>query len=391
MDDLKFSNKRLNFSRLSHYKFQSSLFATQGDYYSAFVYEQKHDSLKNFIQRSRIPEKNIEEFQLINTRTKNLEIALLQTKLENEELQSQLLTWSIVALSVLIGIMVLLFWQRSSMLKKVKEHNQVIRQVQSEVVQKNKEVLLQKKKLEAANAYKDKLFSIISHDLRSPLVALKEFMSMMEQGEFSKDEVYDLLPHISKNINSLYSNSEQLLSWSRNKIKGIEVRAEVFPIVKVIQESIGMMDGLAKNKNVTFETEVSPSHLSVYADLTHLNVVLRNLIGNAVKFSFPNGVVTINVFGSGNEEFTHIQVIDKGSGMTEDQLYKLRNNLPFESEEGTNKETGTGLGLSISQQFLSANKGELKVESERGKGTTVEIILPSMNIPDKRESENFLN
>lgn len=225
----------------------------------------------------------------------------------------------------------------------------------------------------ALNLLKDKLFSIIAHDLRSPFATLIEILNLLKTGNLTDDEFKNFVPMISENVEYTGGLLENLLQWSKSHIKGESINPQSFDAYELIESKVKMFRKSATDKSITLVNETKPG-LFVFADKDMVSLILRNLVSNAVKFCNTND--RISIVSSVDEHFTTISVIDTGVGMSKESLEKLFKADVF-STRGTHNEYGTGLGLMLCKEFAEKNGGSLFVESELGKGSTFSFTLKS--------------
>ena len=230
------------------------------------------------------------------------------------------------------------------------------------------------KSLEESNATKDKLFSIISHDLRSPFEPLLGMSMLLKDNveELSKDEIEEYSLRINSSLKKLYELVENLLQWSAVSSNRIEIIKEEFNITRLVEENLELHKLKAKQKNIDLIKNFTKDY-EVFADANMINTVLRNLISNAVKFSDPGGTVTISAEEEGTS--VRITVSDEGIGIKEEDLRHIFS-VGKVLKEGTSHEKGTGLGLALSREFIILNQGQLKVESKFGVGSDFSFTLP---------------
>jgi signal transduction histidine kinase len=234
------------------------------------------------------------------------------------------------------------------------------------------ETELQREKLAKLDQLKTRIFSIISHDLRGPLVNLTEVLKMLAENELSDEEFKYLTPNIKKDINYTVNLLENLLHWSRSQIAGKGEKNEFINFTTLAKGEIRRQQTAADQKGVALKLELKPS-ISVFADYTMLQIVLRNLISNAIKFC--NMKNTVQVVAEEDEDWVIVKVIDSGVGMDGKSLERLFSNEDF-SLRGTNNERGTGLGVLICKEFMHKMNGKITVTSELGIGTQFQLWLP---------------
>ena len=242
---------------------------------------------------------------------------------------------------------------------------------------KEKEVIIKKQneELQKLNATKDKFFSIIAHDLKNPFSAIIGFSNVLLKKIKNKDieaidEYAQIINHSSKNALALLTN---LMEWSRSQTGRMEFNPTYFDIQPIVNEAVLLMKGNADQKSIAISNTVLPG-IPVNADKAMLSTVLRNLISNAIKFTQPNGEITIA--STVKEHELIISVTDNGVGISENQLDKIFQLDKIYSTLGTQKEKGTGLGLILCKEFVEKNNGKIWVESTVNKGTTFYFSLP---------------
>ncbi len=251
-----------------------------------------------------------------------------------------------------------------------------------ELIKRNKKLKQAQKKAEESevklrelNLTKDKFFSIIAHDLKSPFNSIMGFSELLlEQVRLKDYEGIDkyagIIWHSSRRAMSLLTN---LLEWVRTQTGKIEFNPEFFELVNYIKENVVFYDDIAVQKSITINMDI-PHKLIVFADKQMINTVMRNLISNAIKFTREGGEVIISTRKTPKE--TIVSVRDNGLGIAPDRMEKLFRIDTNVSTPGTNKEKGTGLGLILCKEFVEKHGGSIWVESEEGKGSTFSFTLP---------------
>lgn len=229
--------------------------------------------------------------------------------------------------------------------------------------------------LRELNATKDKFFSIMAHDLKSPLsiFALATDTLVKEYENLDREDLNEYLIDLKDNAQNIYGLLENLLTWSRTQRGKINFTPDIFDLRFIIDGNIQLYHTVATAKNIEIINNVT-EEIKVYSDSNLINTVLRNLINNAVKFSNTNGKITISV--DSNIKNYQVNVTDTGVGMSElvvDNLF----NLDFNTTTlGTDNEKGTGLGLIVCKEFVKLLGGEIWAVSELGKGTTFSFTIP---------------
>lgn len=255
--------------------------------------------------------------------------------------------------------------------RQVKERTAELEAQKIELKQKNAQ-------LHELNASKDKLFSIISHDLRSPFQALLGYSQLIEETieTASKDEIVSDIKRLQKTIEQLYALLENLLTWSTIQRGIIKYHLEEVELDKVVESNLELFTPKAEQKQITLKNSITKG-IIVYADSNMVNTILRNLISNALKFTPAGGIVEI-LTQSYHETDIEITVSDSGIGIKPEDISKLfRIDVQY-TNTGTDGEQGTGLGLNLCKDLVEKNGGTIWLESEVGKGTNFKFTLPKM-------------
>jgi len=251
--------------------------------------------------------------------------------------------------------------------------NQLLRE-KNEKIEEQKETLEQQAvQLLLNNRQRDKLFTIVSHDLRGPLNSLKTLMDCLREKELSEAELHELMDEFRRNIDYSSELVSNLLFWASSQLDGIVVKPVLLPVQPMVQDTLGLFSHQACQKNILLNEEMEPS-LCAFADKDMVQVILRNLISNAIKFCRLGDSLTILSRCVDGE--IEICVADTGVGLTEEALDKIRRGESFTCY-GTAKEKGTGLGILLCREFAEANGGRFWIEGEWGKGCRCYFTLPA--------------
>ncbi len=228
------------------------------------------------------------------------------------------------------------------------------------------------------NAAKDKFFSIIGHDLKSPFNSIIGFSSILMEKVKNKDikgiEGYSNL--IFNSSNKAMDLLMNLMEWSRSQTGMMELNPEHFDMVDCINKKTVLYYEIASQKSISIKN-ILPHNISVFADNDMVSTVLRNLISNAIKFTKPGGEIIVSAIEKQNEII--ISVSDNGVGISKKNIEKLFRIDQSYSTTGTNMETGTGLGLILCKEFVEKHNGKIWVESEEERGSTFYFTLPHYN------------
>jgi signal transduction histidine kinase len=239
-------------------------------------------------------------------------------------------------------------------------------------------VVSQKMQLEESNRTKDKMFSIIAHDLRSPFGAMMGFLRMIteDHSDFNDGQKREMLHITYEQSLTTYSLMENLLEWSLSQRGMIEYYPGNVNLRYVIENQLDVFKYRATKKELTVENNVMPD-ISVWVDEDMMKTIFRNLIGNAVKFTPQGGKITIN--SSLTDTKVIVQLSDTGVGMPAHIIENFLNNGKVESTRGTENESGTGLGLEIVKDFADRMQVEVSIESRNGAGTEFTLVIPLSN------------
>jgi signal transduction histidine kinase len=229
---------------------------------------------------------------------------------------------------------------------------------------------IQAKQLSKLNQQKDRIFSVIANDLRGPVINISEVLNLLEQGMISNQEFKTLSPVLRRDIIYTTEMLENLLHWSRSQLKGFGIKKEPIILRNLVAEEITYFKPIAELKNITFINDVFPNEL-VYADNIMFQIVVRNLLSNALKFSKDNSTIEISAAFQKNK-MIRLCIRDYGIGMTNKTLENIRNNNDT-GIAGTlpNEKNRACLGLVICKEFLAKNDGFLTIESVINEGTSV--------------------
>jgi two-component system sensor histidine kinase/response regulator len=225
------------------------------------------------------------------------------------------------------------------------------------------------------NKQRDKLYSIIAHDIRSPLSGILQTVDAIEQGYFdpTSEDFKEIIHHLKERTKETSTLLTSLLQWSRVKSDKFEMHPTESNVYVIVSSCIQLLNANAENKNISIHFD-SDENAIAWCDEVSIHTVIRNLISNAIKFTNSNGTIWVRTKRSDCK--LRIEIIDSGVGMAEETIKKIFEQNEHYTSTGTNNEQGTGLGLMIVKEFVEKNNGAIKVESVIGKGSTFVIELP---------------
>lgn len=254
-------------------------------------------------------------------------------------------------------------------------NDRLIFQQKNELMRQNEDLRTSGNELMAANLTRNKLFFIVSHDLRGPIANLNEMIRLMQSGIITDKEFRELLPELSRQTIITSELLENLLNWSKSNLKGDAIKPIRVCLADASDEVINLYKTQADLQQISLINQVDKSHC-VLADKDMISLVIRNLLSNAIKFSKTGGII---VFGStkniANIEFS---VTDNGKGISDANIEHVMSDEYF-STPGNRGEKGTGLGLVLCKEFIEKNGGAISISSMEGKGTRVSFTLPVGN------------
>jgi Signal transduction histidine kinase len=279
-------------------------------------------------------------------------------------------TWWFIALSVLfvIGLFIITTAWRA---KRIYQENKKLGLLLSI---KSKEIIDSKNELESLNQKKDLIFSILSHDLRSPLTTLKGFLGLLiDNDDITRDEIKKHATNIRHSVTNALDLIDNTLYWSLSQMGTITYDPASFNLSKLLEKVNGLYELTAEKKKITLDIQCD-SLLQLWGDENMIYVALRNMVSNALKFTGEGKKVMVQA--TRVEDQVRIIVQDEGIGMTEQELQRIINSDITFIKRGTSSEKGTGIGLSLCKKFIELNKGTLEIKSAENKGSVFIITLP---------------
>lgn len=232
------------------------------------------------------------------------------------------------------------------------------------------------KKLVELNQMKDKMFSIIAHDLRAPLGNINSVLHLFleQQADMDADSLRDFIEVLYKDTENTFILLENLLMWARSQ------RGDIYPepvetdISDLLSGTLEIIEISAKNKFININKSL-PENITAVIDPNMINTVIRNLVANAIKFTPREGTITLEA--EKNKENLIFTIQDSGTGMSKETIYKILHSDDFYSTHGTDNERGSGLGMKLCRQFIEAHKGVINIESEPGVGSRFTVTIPA--------------
>jgi len=268
-----------------------------------------------------------------------------------------------------------------SLYNKTLKINKELDEKAREALRNKEEIQKKNEDLNKSNATKDRFLGIIAHDLKNPISVVWGLSdALITHDELGEEERKSFLISINNSIKHTSSLLENLLNWARAQDNTIQFEPHLHNARSITEKELDFLKEQAKNKSIQITHKI-PSDLTLYADLPMFQTIIRNLVTNAIKYTFPNGQIEIKAQQVSIEKnnYTEITICDDGVGMSEEkvnQLFTIRNNS---STKGTNNEEGSGLGLLLCKEFIGIHKGILKVESEPKNGSCFKCLFPDQD------------
>jgi len=226
--------------------------------------------------------------------------------------------------------------------------------------------------LQELNDMKDKLFSIIAHDMRGPVARIPAILDIFEDEETGEEERTFLLENLRTHTQDLIEMLEKLLLWGQSLMKGTIIQQQRVAVKPSVQQDLNLKKLALAEKNINVIDNTADGQ-EVMCDPTHFDFIVRNLLTNAIKYSHNGGTITVGSDSTGKPGYVVISVKDNGVGIAPDMLPRIFN--PIRSTPGTADEKGTGIGLVLCREFAEMNGGEIWVESQEGKGATFSVAF----------------
>ena len=283
----------------------------------------------------------------------------------NLEKETQRKNQVIIVLAIAISLFLIIL----ALLRHTVKANKIIKEFNLKLEDSNG-------KLQLINSTKDKFFTIIAHDLRSPLGAILCFSNLIsDETNSSKeiDTIKEYNTYLNQSARNLFSLLENLLQWAKSQLGSIKYQAFDFDLSEVIKDNIEIQKLKAKEKSIKIVSNLE-ANTSVYADINMINTVIRNLLSNALKFSHPDTEIIISA--KVDSDLIQLSIRDQGLGISMENQKKLFNIDSNVSTVGTNDETGTGLGLILCKEFVETNGGNIWVDSMVNRGSIFTFSLP---------------
>ena len=358
--------------KLENYQIQKDIDSTRGNFEQAFLWQSRYFRLKQDIEEKQLVEQSqlsINGENQISDEESSTSIDNNTVREDSKSIKRQRLYLYLLGAALLIALIVLII-SYGNQLKQKKESASLKEDLKA-LKKTNNELLASVEELEEKNTVKDRLFSIVSHDLKDSISSIKAFIDLLREDSLTREEFYDLIPELSENANNASLLLFNLLNWSKSQLQNLEPKPELFNIQDVFRDKIQLIQQRVEDKRIAIIDESQRDF--GYADKSMVEIVIQNLLTNAVKFSRVGDIITIS--NKDKDGKALITVEDTGVGISEENLAKLFQKNSF-TTIGTKNEKGTGLGLTICKELVELNNGKIWVESTPKVGTKFFVELP---------------
>jgi signal transduction histidine kinase len=344
--------------------------AALNDYKDAYneqvIYKRLNDSLFNSDKDKEINSLHLKQQRVDNHRLQSE----LTAKEQELTLRKRLVFFrNLIAIATVIFIIFIILSNRQKTVL-----NKVLKKQNEDISNQKEEISQQKEILDQLNNTKNQLFSVISHDLRSPFAAIMQSIEAIRYGDITAEEQAELMEEFYRQVSLVTIMVNNLLAWANSQQQGIKSNPVRLDVTAEVENILPVSYFMAKNKDITLK-HTTAGEKYIFADSDHLKIIIQNLVGNAIKFTGQHKKV--EVYYTENESEVGVHIRDHGMGIQPDKLDKLFKITGKEiSGHGTLNEGGAGIGLALVKQFVDANNGRLEVWSKLGEGSEFSIYLP---------------
>ncbi len=279
-------------------------------------------------------------------------------------------------------------WNQTNISPTLNEQNEITRLIlidsdiselksaEARIKKQNEAIAAQAQELKKLNSTKDRLFSIIAHDLKNPFNSILGFTDLLSESyqDIEREQLRELLEMISTSTRSAHQLLENLLQWARTQAEAVKIEPVLCKVTNLIDDVNKLLNLHASLKKIKILSQVDEKD-TVWADKNMMLTIIRNLVSNAIKYTPEGG--TVQIISKTKNGWTEIAIIDSGVGIPEEKIRHMFSLENIQSTAGTSGETGTGLGLIVCNDFVQLNNGKLKVESTIGEGSKFTIRFPS--------------
>lgn len=303
-------------------------------------------------------------------------LSLLETKLQYEQEKQELIEANETALAKqrnYIYFSVIILMILSIITFVIRRSENIQKKLNRELKEKSSAVTQREAQLHEINKTNTKLFSIIGHDLRGPIGGLQSMLKLFTDGEISTKEFVSFIPKLKTDVDNISFTLNNLLSWGMNQLNGVVTKPKRVSLSNLVNGNIQLLSEIANSKSIKIINQL-PENPRIWADSHQMDIVVRNILSNAIKFTPENGLITIGAVEKAG--MWQVSIRDTGVGMTAEMQRSIFKDSSNITTYGTNNEKGTGLGLSLCKEMVHKNNGEIWVDSVARKGTTFYFTVP---------------
>jgi len=364
----------------STYRHLARVYEIQGNIPEAFRYQSMHLELLGELESRAIRDRisiiqGMFEAERVQTDLRVLE----QENILAEERARFALTIARTMLVTLLFILGMLVWAYRSYRRTYRINERL--NIQALHIQRQWDELQEKTTaLQKANADKNTLFSILSHDLRTPVSQVRTMLDLLHDETLEREDFTTLSGTVRRDVDRLFITLDNLLNWSKSQMEGFKANPAPADIHLAYEKTISLLQNQVDEKSLDVFVQFEQNLPQVMIDPDHLLITLRNLLSNAIKFSHVNGNVYISAFRKGSQVVFSVR--DEGVGMSMELVERIKvdKNAILEPEDGTQNEKGHGVGLMLCKRLITMNGGQLDIQSMPGKGSDFYVLLPVVSV-----------
>ncbi|WPR77632.1 tetratricopeptide repeat-containing sensor histidine kinase [Algoriphagus sp. NG3] len=357
------------------HKYLAEYYRQEGDFELAFNHQAKfveiNDSIANKSSRDRLALMQ----GMFNDDLEQSEYELLLAQNEIQATRLAMDRWILLLVGIgsvlILGLLIRLYFLHSN----IKKFNASLILQKQQIRGQNKDLEIKSKELQEINQTKNKLFSILGHDLRGPIGQVKSIVDLLSSGHLNQEDFNELIEHLKVDVDTVFFTLNNTLKWSMAQMEGFKLHKVNFTLDELVTTNIKLISPQLKEKSLKIDFTAHLSGLQVFADRDLIDIVIRNIMNNAVKFSNPGDTIYLSI--RSEEDMLVLCIKDQGIGMDQEQIETLlsQDYIFSNSTLGTNAEKGSGLGIQICKEFTRMNGGYFQINSVKGEGTLVFIKL----------------
>ncbi len=364
--DANAAQTRFSGMRSKAYRYLSEYYVQEEQFEEAEHFLKMAFNIKDSVNAARNKAGLDLQISEVNAAKNKQNALLLQTTIRSKKNSELAFTISIIAIVLILGFVFLL-------LKQKQRINAVLNEKNISVIKEKEAIEKREQDLAQSNEAKNKLFSIIAHDLRTPIGNLNGLLTLIDKGIIQKEALTEHLPGILAKVESLSDTIDNLLNWTYAQLDGISIDISDVNIWAQVNKVFDFLEPVASKKNISLKN-ITVQGTMVIADINQLEIVIRNLVSNAIKFSNENSAITVSSVAMDNK--VTIAISDMGIGMSKETMERIFESNSTVSTAGTKGEKGVGLGLIICKEFVTNNKGAIWAEQNQPEGTVFKVELP---------------